>query len=166
MSGRASLEVPHSAASESASWSSRLQLNKITAAADQINKDVEHCRSLAASIAKLAAGLASPSPVQTSSMADTLNEIIEQSANGNPGGPALDVSCDFTYRMPREIMKFVLASLLRGGAAGRHRKLPSAVRVKLFTGAVHNEVRINLGGATASPSLDDNRAWRTIRSAL
>ncbi len=63
-------------------------------------------------------------------------------------------------------MKFVLTSLLRGGTAGRQRETPSSVNVKLFTGAAHNEVRINLGAANASASLDDNRAWRTIRSAL
>ncbi len=166
LSGPALLDVPHGTASYMAVWSSRLQLSRIAAAADEINKAVEHCRSLAGSITKLARSLASPSAIQTSSMADTLYEVVEQSANGRPDGPTLDVSSDFTYRMPREIMKFVLASLLRGGTTGRHGKTPSTAKIELYSGAAHNEVRIDLGTATGSRSLDDNRAWRTIRSAL
>ncbi|MFA5958652.1 response regulator [Hyphomicrobium sp.] len=160
------LEAPHPTTSYMASWSSRLRMSKMTASASQVQKDVEHCRSLANSIGKLARGLANPAGIPTSSMSDTLQEVIEQNRKGSFSGPVLDTSCDFLYQVPREIMKFVLASLLRGGARTRQSQASGAATIELFSGAAHNEVRISLGPDHPPACLDDNQSWRTIRSAL
>ncbi len=145
-----------------ASWSTRLRQAKIAASADQIQKGVEHCKSLASSISNLARGLANPAAIQTSSMADTLHEVIEQNAVTTRA--AMDVSGDFTYRVPREIMKFVLSNLLRRGSnASQSENLP---QIRLLAGTAHNEVRISLAPDQAAVCLDTNQTLRTVRSAL
>jgi two-component system, probable response regulator PhcQ len=145
-----------------ASWSTRLRQAKIAASAKQIQKDVEHCKSLASSISNLARGLANPAAIPTSSMADTLHEVIEQNAITTPA--TTDVSGDFTYQVPREIMKFVLSNLLRlGSNASQSKSLP---QVRLLAGKAHNEVRISLAPDQAPLCIDTNQTWRTVRSAL
>ena len=167
LSGQGPLDAPQSASSYMESWSSRLKQSKIGAASAQVHKDVEHCRSLASSIGRLARDLLGPPKDLTSSMADTLHEVIEQNTNGPAGGLSLDTSRDFTYRMPREIMKFVLANLLRGSrAAGRRARTEPLGEIALFTGAAHNEVRFTLGPEYNHTSVEENPGWRTIRSAL
>ncbi|MFT3730557.1 MAG: response regulator [Hyphomicrobium sp.] len=161
-----SLEAPASATSYMETWSSRLRQSKITASTAQIQKDIEHCRALANSIGKLARGLLSPAATPASSMADTVLEVIEQGTNGTTGELTLDTSNDFSYGMPREIMKFVLSSLLRGGATARRSQPPPPARITLTNGTSHNELRLDLELGQSSMSLDENQAWRTIRSAL
>jgi two-component system probable response regulator PhcQ len=68
--------------------------------------------------------------------------------------------------MPREIMKFVLSNLLRGGSDRRYREVSSPVKIQLFAGAAHNEVRISLGAGHPLTALDTNPSERTLRSAL
>jgi two-component system, probable response regulator PhcQ len=166
LSGPTPLEVSRSATAYMSSWSASLRLARISAAAGQVRKDVEHCAALAGSIAKLARGLAKPSSAPASSMADTLHEVIEQCTRDGPGRPTIDGSCDFTYRIPREIMKFVLSNLLRGGSNRHHGQVASPAHIQLFAGAAHNEVRISLGDGQSCPALDTDQSARTVRSAL
>ncbi|MBS0234725.1 MAG: response regulator [Proteobacteria bacterium] len=164
LSAQSLIDPPETQAgpSQLASWSSGLRQSKLAAAASQIQKEVEQCRSLMKSIGNLARGLASPANIRTSSMADTLRDVIEQ--NGDIASDAIDISGDFTYRMPREIMKFVLAHVLRGAHdASRLKRVP---RIELFAGTAHNEVRIRLEADRAPISLDASQRWRTVRSAL
>lgn len=153
---------PQPGPSHLASWSSRMQQSKMAAAASRIQKDVEQCRALMKSVANLARSLASPAAARTSSMADTLHDVIDQI--GGIDAVKLDASGDFTYRMPREIMKFVLTHLLRGACSASRAKSP--LRIELFAGRAHNEVRIRLNADQAPISLDANQTWRTVRSAL
>lgn len=167
LSGQTALDGPQTTASYMESWSSRMRMSKIAATSSQIAKDIEQCKSLARSIAKLVRGLVSPVAGQTSSMADTLLEVIEQNLSGPAKDMTLNTSRDFTYRMPREIMKFVIANLLRynGVKARRANSIPWS-HIELFAGAAHNEVRLTLAAEHDSLTLDDSQSWRTIRSAL
>ena len=72
-------------------------------------------------------------------MADTLSEVVEQAVICPSGTTLANLATgqDFTYRIPREIMKFVLANLLRGAM-----KSNTFPRVELVSGSEHNEVRI------------------------
>jgi two-component system probable response regulator PhcQ len=132
-----------------------------------MQRDVEQCRALANSIGNLARGLGSPSAVRASSMADTISEVIEQGMTwqSEPWRSHRDGSQDFTYRVPREIMKFVLANLLRSTTklASRAGSIP---QIDLISGTEHNEVRIVLASGGTSVSLEDDAAWRTVRCAL
>ena len=81
---------------KSATWSSQLRLGQIAASAAQVQRDVQHCRSLAGSIAELAAGLCGSEAVQTPSMAETASEALEQiSVRRNSGTATTSV------RLPR-----------------------------------------------------------------
>ncbi len=167
LAGPQSLEASQTAASYLASWSSRLRLGKLAASATQIQREIEHCKSLARSIGNLARSLGSPAAIQTSSMADTIAEVVELGMTGQwetwPSN--FDGVGDFEYRVPREIMKFVLANLLRGTtkSASRPGLLP---KIELRSCAEHNEVRIVVGSDCAPVSLEDNPPWRTVRCAL
>jgi two-component system probable response regulator PhcQ len=167
LSGQASLDAPQTTTTYMDSWSSRMRMSKIAASSSQVAKDVEQCKSLARSITQLVRGLVNPAAAQTSSMADTLLEVIEQNLSGPAKDLTLDTSRDFTYRMPREIMKFVIANLLRnkGGKTRQTNSIPWS-HIELFAGAAHNEVRLTLAASHGTLSLDDNQSWRTIRSAL
>jgi len=150
-----------------ASWSSKLRLGKMAASAAQIRRDVEHLRSLANSISNLARSLADPATAQTSSMADTISEVAEQSVvchSGVFGGPG--IGQDFAYRIPREIMKFVLTNLLRGATKGLTPDLDTFPRVELISGAEHNKVRITSVVDREPLPLENNQSWRTVRCAL
>lgn len=165
ISGQGSLGAPVGTNAYIDSWSARLRQSKIAAGTEQILQDIERCRSMASSIGKLARGLVEASTTQSSSMADTVLEIIDQDLRGPAIGLVLDTSRDFTYRMPREIMKFILANLLRNSGAHGRQSQPSG-KIELFCGAAHNEVRLEVPSAAAPRGLDDRQAWRTIRSAL
>lgn len=167
LSGQGTLDTPQTASSYIESWSSRLKNSKIGAASAQVQKDVEHCRSLASSINRLVRDLLAPTADHSSSMADTLLEVVEQNTHGQAQGLLLDTSRDFTYRMPREIMKFILANLLRGGLPRAHHAQSEPLgEIGLFTGAAHNEVRLTIKTDTSPGPREDNQTWRTIRSAL
>jgi two-component system probable response regulator PhcQ len=139
-------------------------LGKIVASGTQVQRDVEQCRALATSIANLARSLGSPAAVQTSSMTDTISEVVEQSTTGQPGSwlSELNTAQDFTYRVPREIMKFVLANLLRSTI----KATLSYPKIDLHPGSEHNEVRIVTPSGRVPVSLDDDRSLRTVRCAL
>ncbi|WP_045836507.1 response regulator [Hyphomicrobium sp. 99] len=151
------------------SWASRLRLGKMATSAAQIRRDVEHCRSLASSIGNLVRSLAEPAVTQTSSMADTISEVAEQAVISHSGrafgGPG--IGQDFAYRMPREIMKFVLTNLLRSATKSSFSSLDTFPRVELISGAEHNEVRITSVLEREQPlALENNQSWRTVRCAL
>lgn len=149
-----------------ASWSSRLKQAKVSTAAIQVRRDVEHCKSLAKSIKNLANSLANPAGIPSSSMADTLWEVMEQNSALAPAHPPFDAAQDFTYRVPREIMKFVLANVLRGGSDSRQKGTTALYsKIQLFTGEGHNEVRFTFEADQGAAALDE-RAWRTVRSSL
>src|SRR4029079_6314425 len=57
-------------------WSSQWRLGKIMASAAQVQRDVQHCRSLAGSIAELAAGLCGSDAGQTPSLGEKANETL------------------------------------------------------------------------------------------
>ncbi len=163
-----SLEASSTPKSYLASWASKLRLGKMAASAAQIRRDVEHCKSLANSIGNLARSLADPVTAQTSSMADTISEVAEQAVISHSGkvfgGPGNGQ--DFAYRMPREIMKFVLTNLLRGATKGPAPNLDTFPRVELVSGSEHNEVRITSVLDREPPTLENNQSWRTVRCAL
>lgn len=165
LAGQGSLEAPQNTNAYLESWSARLRQSKIAACSGQILQDVEQCRSMANSIGKLARGLVQASAGQSSSMADTLHEVIEQNVRGPAKGLSLATSGDFTYRMPREIMKFILANLLRNSGANGRQSTPSG-EIELFCGAAHNEVRLSVPAKDVPSTLEDHQTWRTIRSAL
>lgn len=165
LSGQGSLGAPVNTNAYIESWSARLRQSKIAASSGQILQDVEQCRSIANSIGRLARGLVAASANPASSMADTLLEIIEQNLRGPANGFALDTSRDFTYRMPREIMKFILTNMLRNSGANGRQSPPSG-KIELFCGAAHNEVRLTVPSITSPAAFDDHQTWRTIRSAL
>jgi two-component system probable response regulator PhcQ len=166
LSGQGAVDAQHTGPSYLQSWSSRLRQSKIAAASSQVQKDVEHCQSLASSISRLAHSLVNPDAMRPTSMADTLLEVLEQNINGSAKGLSLDPSQDFTYQMPREIMKFVLTNLLPGCRSQARQIDAAAERIALVNGAAHNELRLTLGSDQARPAFDDNQTWRTIRSAL
>ncbi|MET0408359.1 MAG: response regulator [Hyphomicrobium sp.] len=161
------LEKPQAATTYMTSWTNRLRTAKIAASASQVQRDVEQCRSLANSINNLARSLTTPAAIPATSMLDTLSDVIEQIAS-SPARPvvlpALNPSHDFTYRVPREIMKFLLTNVLRTLSASRTSE-GATPTISLFSGAAHNEVRFGLAGYTPL-ALDDHQSWRTIRSAL
>jgi two-component system probable response regulator PhcQ len=163
-----SLEASPSVASYLGTWASRLRLGKMAGSTTQIRRDVEHCRSLVKSIGNLARSLADPAAAQTFSMADTISEVVEQAVicpSGKTfGGPG--AGPDFAYRMPREIMKFVLANLLRGAMKSPIHTVDTFPRVELISGAEHNEVRIISALDREPVALEDNQSWRTVRCAL
>ncbi|MBS0240205.1 MAG: response regulator [Proteobacteria bacterium] len=163
-----SLEPSSTPRSYLASWASKLRLGKMAASAAQIRRDVDHCKSLANSIGNLARSLADPVTAQTSSMADTISEVAEQAVVSHSGrvfgGPG--IGQDFAYRMPREIMKFVLTNLLRGATKGLTPNLDTFPRVELVSGAEHNEVRITSVLDREPLTLENNQSWRTVRCAL
>ena len=168
LAGPRSLDTSLTAASYLASWSSRLRMGKLGASATQIRRDLEHCKSLANSIGKLARSLGSPAAIQTSSMHNTISEVIEQSTTGHwvPWHSNFDGAQDFDYRMPREIMKYVLANLLRGTTKSASSRSEPSPKIELHLGAEHNEVRILVTSDCAPMSLEDNPSWRTVRCAL
>jgi two-component system probable response regulator PhcQ len=147
------------------SWSSRLRQAKVATSAIQVRRDVEHCKSLAKSIKTLASSLANPAAVPSSSMADTLWEVIAQNSAPAASQPSVDATQDFTYRVPREIMKFVLANVLRGDGSAEPKDRPVFSKIELYTGSGHNEIRFTLDAEHSALALDD-RAWRTVRSSL
>lgn len=163
-----SLEPSSTPRSYLASWASKLRLGKMAASAAQIRRDVDHCKSLANSIGNLARSLADPVTAQTSSMADTISEVAEQAVVSHSsrvfGGPG--IGQDFAYRMPREIMKFVLTNLLRGATKGLTPNLDTFPKVELVSGAEHNEVRITSVLDREPLTLEHNQSWRTVRCAL
>jgi two-component system, probable response regulator PhcQ len=167
LAGPQSLEASQNAASYLASWSSRLRLGKLAASATQIQRDIEHCKSLARSIGNLAHSLGSPAAVQTSSMADTIAEVVELSmaAHWETWPSNFNRTEDFEYSVPREIMKFVVANLLRGTTKSASR-MASPPRIELRSHAEHNEVQIVVASDCAPISLDANPTWRTVRCAL
>lgn len=165
LSGQGALDAPVKTNAYIESWSARLRQSKIAAGTGQILQDVEQCRSMANSISRLARGLVEASANPPSSMADTLLEVIEQNLRGPAKGLALDTSRDFTYRMPREIMKFILANLLRNSGANSRQSPPSG-QIELFCGTAHNEVRLDVPAKDVPDAIDDHQTWRTIRSAL
>ncbi|MBY0560579.1 response regulator [Hyphomicrobium sp.] len=163
LSRPSSLEASPSVTSYLGSWGSRLRFGKMNASAMQIRRDVEHCKSLAKSIGNLARSLSDPATTQSSSMADTLSEVVEQAVIFPSGTTLANLATgqDFTYRIPREIMKFVLANLLRGAM-----KSNTFPRVELVSGAEHNEVRIISAVDPEPGTMENNQSWRTVRCAL
>ncbi len=151
------------------SWASRLRLGKMAASATQIRRDIEHCHSLANSIGNLARSLADPAVTHASSMTDTIYEVAAQ-AVVSPSGKAFGdgvVGQDFVYGMPREIMKFVLTNLLRGGTRSQRSDFDTFPAVELVSAAEHNEVRITAAASDRGPvALENNQSWRTVRCAL
>jgi two-component system probable response regulator PhcQ len=165
--GQGAVDAPPTASPYLDAWASRWRNSKIAAASGQMLTDVEHCRSLASAIGRLARSLVRPDAGQTSSMSDTVLEVLEQNIGGPAKGLALDTSRDFTYRMPREIMKFVLGNVLRGGKAISQHTTALPAEISLFSGAAHNEVRLFFPAREEQRnSLDDNQTWRTTASAL
>ncbi|SFV38919.1 response regulator [Hyphomicrobium facile] len=163
LSRPSSLEASPSVTSYLGSWGSRLRFGKMNASAMQIRRDVEHCKSLAKSIGNLARSLSDPAAAPSSSMADTLSEVVEQAVICPSGTTLANLATgqDFTYRIPREIMKFVLANLLRGAM-----KSNAFPRVELVSGTEHNEVRIVSTLEREPATLENNQSWRTVRCAL
>jgi two-component system probable response regulator PhcQ len=149
--------------SQIATWSSQMRLGQIVASAAQVQRDVQHCRSLAGSIAELAAGLCDSEAVQTPSMAETASEALEQIAVRRTDRKiiTLDAREDFRYRAPKKIISFVLVNLLQSLLRQTPNGTPTEIAVVLAPGIDGDEVRITTGHNTENPEFS-----RTVRCAL
>ena len=128
-----------------------------------MQRDVQHCRSLAGSIAELAAGLCGSEAVQTPSMAETASEVLEQIAVRRTDRKTitLDARQDFSYRAPKKIMNFVLVNFCRVPFRRAPNGVPLDVAIELVRGAGCNEVRITTREDAPNPEFS-----RAVRCAL
>lgn len=163
LTGTRAIALKPTPPSQLATWSSQLRLGQIVASAAQVQRDVQLCRSLAGSIAELAAGLCGSETVQTPSMSETASEALEQIAVRRTDRKiiTLDARQDFHYRAPKKIMSFVLVNLLQSALSRTPNGVPTEVTVELAAGADCNEVRITTRENTANPEFS-----RAVRCAL
>jgi len=156
--------APHqTSSSQIGNWSSQLRLGQIAASAAQVQRDVQHCRSLAGSIAELAAGLCGSEAVQPPSMAETASEALEQIEVRRTDRKiiTLDARQDFRYRAPKKIISFVLVNVLRTLLRQSPSGSPTEVAVVLAAEIDGNEVRITTSDDSANPEFS-----RAVRCAL
>ena len=148
---------------KSANWSSQLRLGQIAASAAQVQRDVQHCRSLAGSIAELAAGLCGSEAVQPPSMAETASEALEQIEVRRTDRKiiTLDARQDFRYRAPKKIISFVIVNVLRTLLRQSPSGTRTEVAVMLAAEIDGNEVRITTSDNSANPEFS-----RAVRCAL
>ena len=155
--------APHqTSSSQIGNWSSQLRLGQIAASAAQVQRDVQHCRSLAGSIAELAAGLCGSEAVQPPSMAETASEALEQIEVRRTDRKiiTLDARQDFRYRAPKKIISFVLVNVLRTLLRQSPSGTPTEVAVVLAAEIDGNEVRITTSDNSANPEFS-----RAVRCA-
>jgi two-component system probable response regulator PhcQ len=150
--------------SQSTAWSAQFCSGTIAAAADQIRRDIAHCRALAEPIAGLAESLCEPISSKTYSMAETATETLEKFArNSSARTLELDARKDFQYRAPKQIVSFVLRAMLQRTIMQSFG--PSNITIELMPAEDYNEVRIT--GALSDRKQDrESQFERATRSAL
>jgi len=154
---------PHGT-SQAASWQARFRDGKLAATADQMHRDIAYCKALAEPITALSESLSGLVETKTYSMADTAAEALEKIARHSSRKLIeLDARNDFQYRMPKQVMAFVLSNLLQSATA-HLQDSRSAIRVTFVRGDC-NEVRITTPGLDR-PVETERNTERIVRSAL
>jgi two-component system probable response regulator PhcQ len=152
--------------SQAASWSAQYRDGKIAEAASQISHGVEHCKALAEPITALSESLSDVLASKTYSMAETASEALgKMGRRGARTLIELDARNDFKYRIPKQVVTFVLTNLLHDMVA-RSRDSRSPIAIALVPGSVYNEVTITVPVSAARPEASDRDLERVNRSAL
>lgn len=158
------LQMPRGT-SQATTWAAQYRDGRLAAAANQIHRDIEHCRALAEPITALSESLCDLVGSKTCSMAETAAEALDKI--GRRCGRKfieLDARNDFQYRVPKQVVTFVLSNLLQS-TIGRLCDSRSMISIALVRGSEYNEVAI-----TASrPKVQDETVRdleRVNRSAL
>lgn len=158
------LPLPHGAA-QTATWPARYRHGKLAAAANQIHRDIEYCKALAEPITALSESLSDLVGTKTYSMAETAAETLDKIGRRSSRKLIeLDARDDFQYRMPKQVVTFVLSNLLQS-AVDRLQGHRSGIAIAFAQGSDCNEVRIT----TVSPDRQYEAAHkdeRINRSAL
>ena len=158
------LRMPH-AASQAASWSAQYRDGKLAAAAAQIHRDIEHCKALAEPITALSESLSDLVGSKMYSMAETAADALDKIGRRcSRKLIELDARNDFQYRVPKQVVTFVLSNLLQSTISRLHGSR-SGVSIALVRGCDCNEVRIT----TVKPEGQDETVHdleRVNRSAL
>jgi two-component system probable response regulator PhcQ len=153
-------------APQTAAWPSRFREGKLAAAADQIHRDIEYCKALAEPLAALSGSLSDLAGRKTHSMAETAADVLDKLGRRSNRKPIeLDARHDFQYRMPKQIISFVLSNLLRD-VAERLRDNRSAITITFVQGAICNEVRITAAAGPGSLCDAASGTDRINKSAL
>jgi len=151
--------------SQAANWPARYRDGKLASAANQIHRDVEYCKSLAEPIAALSESLSSLVGATTYSMAETASEVLDKlSRRSSRKLIELDARNDFQYRMPKQVVTFVLSNLLQS-AIDRLQGNRSGIAIAFVQGADCNEVRITTADTERQDQTVHNDE-RINRSAL
>jgi two-component system probable response regulator PhcQ len=158
---------PPNALSQMASWSAQLRLGKIAASANQVQRHVAYCKSLAGSIVGLAEGLCRPSAAPMTSMAETISTTLEEIAvrQSIKNVITLDARQDFRFKAPKPIMNFVLTNLLQS-TIRQLSNPPASIAVKLVPGFDYNEVCITAKLNKDSTPASEVEVQRINRCAL
>jgi len=150
--------------SQATAWSAQFCGSKISATADQIRRDIAHCRALAEPIAALAESLCAPISSQTFSMAETASETLEKFARNSSGRVIeLDARNDFEYRAPRQIVSFVFRAMLQ--RITNQSPQGSNVTIEFLPAGDYNEVRITAPLSDRARD-QESHSERATRSAL
>jgi two-component system probable response regulator PhcQ len=151
--------------SQAAAWPARYRESKLAAAANQIHRDVEYCKALAEPITALSERLSDLVGTKTYSMAETASEILERIGRRCSSELIeLDARNDFQYRIPKQVVAFVLSNLLQS-AIDRLQGNRSGIAIALVLGSDCNEVRITIA-KTERPDETAHNVERINRSAL
>lgn len=135
------LQMPRGT-SQATAWAAQYRDGRLAAAANQIHRDIEHCRALAEPITALSESLSDLVGSKTYSMAETAAEALDKI--GRRCGRKfieLDARNDFQYRVPKQVVTFVLSNLLQS-TIGRLCDSRSMISIALVRGSDYNEVAI------------------------
>ncbi|AGK57980.1 response regulator receiver protein [Hyphomicrobium denitrificans 1NES1] len=151
--------------SQAAAWPARYREGKLAAAANQIHRDVEYCKALAEPIAALSESLSDLVGTVSYSMAETASETLDKIGRRSSGKLIeLDARNDFQYRIPKQVVTFVLSNLLQS-ATERLQGNRSGIAIALVPGSDCNEVRITIAKTERADGTAHN-VERINRSAL
>lgn len=156
--------VPHGAL-QTANWPARYRDGKLAAAADQMHRDIAYCKALAEPISALSESLSDLVGTKTYSMAETAEEALEKIASRSCRNLIeIDARNDFQYRMPKQIVTFVLSNLLQS-VIGRLQGSRAGISIAFVRGGDCNEVRITTPGHERQGAAERDTE-RVNRSAL
>jgi two-component system probable response regulator PhcQ len=132
---------PHGAL-QTANWPARYRDGKLAAAADQMHRDIAYCKALAEPITALSESLSNLVGTKTYSMAETAEEALDKIGRRSIRNLIeLDARNDFRYRMPKQVVTFVLSNLLQS-ATDRLQGNRAGISIAFVRGGDCNEVRI------------------------
>jgi two-component system probable response regulator PhcQ len=151
--------------SQNSNWPARYRDGKLAAAADQMHRDIAYCKALSEPITALSESLSDLVNMKTYSMAETTAETLENiGRRSNRKIIELDARHDFQYRMPKQVVAFVLSSLLQSATESLHDGR-TGIRIEFVRGRDRNEVRI-ISAEVAKLGVVSPHSERISRSAL